>query len=60
MVNISFSWKIAARQPLIQYRWPGQKVGILSCQRRRIKTEEKAKVVVAIWGTELIQFLAAL
>ena len=28
--------------------------------RRRIKTEEKAKVVAAVWGTELIQFLAAL
>ena len=25
--------------------------------RRRIKTEEKAKVVAAVWGTELIQFL---
>ena len=28
--------------------------------RRRIKTEEKAKVVAAVWGTELIQFLATL
>ena len=28
--------------------------------RRRIKTEDKAKVVAAAWGTELIQFLAAL
>ena len=28
--------------------------------RRRIKTEEKAKVVAAVWGTELIKFLAAL
>ena len=27
---------------------------------RRIKTEEKAKVVAAAWGAELIQFLAAL
>ena len=27
--------------------------------RRRIKTEEKAKVVTAVWGTEFIQFLAA-
>ena len=26
----------------------------------RIKTEEKAKVVAVVWGTELIQFLAAL
>ena len=26
--------------------------------RRRTKTEEKAKVVAAAWGTEWIQFLA--
>ena len=29
-------------------------------RRRRIKTEEKAKVVAAVWVTEYIQFLAAL
>ena len=28
--------------------------------RRRIKTEERAKVVAADWDMELIQFLAAL
>ena len=28
--------------------------------RRRIKIEDKTKVIGAIWGTELIQFLAAL
>ena len=28
--------------------------------RRRIKKEEKAKVVAAVWWTELINFLAAL
>ena len=28
--------------------------------RRRIYTEEKAKVGAAVWWTELIQFLAAL
>ena len=28
--------------------------------RRRIKTEENAKVVAAVWGKEFIQFLAAL
>ena len=28
--------------------------------RRRINTEEKAKVVAAAWVTELIQFLAKL
>ena len=27
--------------------------------KRRIKTEEKAKVVVSVWGEEFIQFLAA-
>ena len=32
----------------------------LATQRRRIKTEEKAKVVAAVWGKEFIQFLAAL
>ena len=29
-------------------------------RRRRINTEEKVKVVAAVWGTELIQSLAAL
>ena len=28
--------------------------------RRRIKTEEKAKVVISVWGAKFIQFLAAL
>ena len=28
--------------------------------RKKIKTEEMAKVVAAFWGTELIQFLASL
>ena len=28
--------------------------------RRLIKTEEKVKVVVTVWGTELIKFLATL
>ena len=27
--------------------------------RRRINTEEKAKVIASVWGEELIQFLAA-
>ena len=30
------------------------------CHRRRINTAEKAKVVAAVRGTELIQFLASL
>ena len=33
---------------------------LLSYSRRRIYTEEKAKVVAAVWGLEFIQFLAAL
>ena len=28
--------------------------------RRRIRTEEKAKVVAAVWGAEFSQFVAAL
>ena len=32
----------------------------LPSHRRRIKSEEKAKVVRSVWGTEFIQFLAAL
>ena len=31
-----------------------------SYQRRRMKTEEKAKVVASVWGEEFIQLLAAL
>ena len=34
--------------------------GIQRWVRRRIKTEEKAKVVASDWGEEFIQFLAAL
>ena len=33
---------------------------LLQVYRRWINTEEKAKVVAAVWGTELIQFLDAL
>ena len=33
---------------------------IPSNHRRRIKTEEKAKVVASVWGKEFIQFLAVL
>ena len=31
-----------------------------AAHRRRIKKEEKAKVVATVWGTELIQFLVVL
>ena len=40
------------------FLWKTRKVSI--DHRRRIYTEEKAKVVAADWGTELRQFLAAL
>ena len=33
---------------------------MLSGHRRRINTEEKAKVVAALWGAEFVQFLSAL
>ena len=42
--------------------WPkssGKKM-ISFYHRRRIKTEEKVKVVASVWGEECIQFLAAL
>ena len=29
-------------------------------QRRRINTEEKAKVIASVWGTKIIKFLATL
>ena len=31
-----------------------------SCHRRRIKTEENAKVFASVWGEEFMPFLAAL
>ena len=31
-----------------------------SYQRRRMKTEEKAKVVASVWGEEMIKFFTAL
>ena len=34
-----------------------KKIGV---SRTGVFTEEKAKVVAAVWGTEFIQFLAAL
>ena len=36
-----------------------QRSQVTPLNRRRLYTEEKPKVVVAAWGTELIQFLAA-
>ena len=42
------------------YLMTKEKRRVLLTYRRRIKTEETAKVVAAVWGTELIQFLAAL
>ena len=43
--------------------WPRTRRGDSGIEvhtRTRIKTEEKTKVVTAVWGTELIQFIAAL
>ena len=34
--------------------------GIAPEHRRKIKTEEKAKVVASVWGAEIVQFLAVL
>ena len=42
------------------YRVPFRYGLICTGHRRRIKTEEEAKVVAAVWGTELIKFIAAL
>ena len=38
----------------------GTPVRSVPCFKRRIHTEEKPKVVAVPWGTELLQFLAAL
>ena len=38
----------------------GDRLGESVCHRRRIYTEEKAKVVSAVWGTDFIHFLAVL
>ena len=42
--------------------WEGRRWGDRENRpnRRRINTEDKAKVVAAVWGTELIHLLAAL
>ena len=44
----------------IQHMQHAHRVYYTAFHRRRIKTDGKAKVVAAFWGTELIQFLAAL
>ena len=41
-------------------RWLARTPTVRGGHRRRINTEENAKVVAAFLGTELIQFLAAL
>ena len=50
--------KISRSSPLGSYQ--GRIHNKTSNHRRRIKTEAKAKVVAAVWGTEIIQFVAAL
>ena len=37
-----------------------KKIKVTVLRRRRIHTEERAKVVSAAWGAEFIQFLAIL
>ena len=53
--HVVFIWATFTHVPSHKVRpaWWGRDQDI-----RRIKTEEKAKVVAANWGKELIQFLA--
>ena len=48
------------QQVLPQATQPGHRSAPITEQSRRIYTEEKAKVVAAVLGTEFIQFVAAL
>ena len=41
-------------------RWSATQLSKAGEHRRRISTEEKAKVIATVWGTEKIQFLVAL
>ena len=57
------SWHSAFRPYFLDRMdgWSSPSITIdLECQRRRLNTEERAKVVDALGGTELIQFLATL
>ena len=42
----------------VEWLWFESRMG--ADHRKRIKTEEKAKVIAASWGTECFQFLAVL
>ena len=45
----------------ILYLWKATETSVgKDLQLRRICTEEKGKVIAASWGTELLQFVAAL
>ena len=44
---------------LLTNLWQHPSPPFRSSHRRRIKTEEKSKVVPSVWGEEFIQFLAA-
>ena len=44
---------------LPSFHWLGLVIGLGVGHGRRINTEEMAKFVAAVWGTEFIQFLAA-
>ena len=51
-------WPAAASRPSAR-AW-GIRECYLALYRRRMYTEEKAKVVADVWGTEFIYFLAVL
>ena len=53
-----FSGHLVKQVPVANHQPPGLMQPL--CHRRRIKTEEKVKVVAYVWGAEFIQFLAAL
>ena len=55
----SISWVMACSGVKVTRHLPPPRTCIGSGHRRRIKPEEKAKVIAAVWGMELIQFLAA-
>ena len=57
MTSVRVSVSIAAY--LVHYMAQVSLHVLLQVYRRWINTEEKAKVDTAVWGTELIQFLAA-
>ena len=60
LVEVGWCWSIGWGITMLNIASRNPHLLQLVYHRRRIKTEEKAKVVAAVWGTELIQFLATL